>query len=77
MLNLLSFHPGQKGQYQKYGAAFAESVGSKRGGVAKLVGKVVPESCSENAGEGEWEEVRDSHLNMIVKYYGTVDIFGK
>lgn len=56
MLNLLAFAPGMKDEYVKYGKAFAESIGSKRGGVAKIVGKVIPGSCSD--GCDEWEEVR-------------------
>lgn len=55
MLNLLAFRPGKKEKYLKYGKAFAESIGSSRGGVAKIVGKVVPQSCSD--GCEEWEEV--------------------
>ena len=55
MLNLLAFKPGLKEQYLKYGKAFSESVGSRRGGVAKLVGRIVPETCSD--GCPEWEEV--------------------
>ena len=55
MLNLLAFKPGLKEQYLKYGKAFSDSVGSRRGGVAKLVGKIVPETCSD--GCPEWEEV--------------------
>lgn len=45
MLNLLSFKPGMKDRYLAYGKAFAESIGSNRGGVAKIVGKVLPKSC--------------------------------
>lgn len=56
MLNLLSFKPGKKEQYLNYGKAFAESAGRRRGGVAKLVGKVVPDTCSD--GCKEWDEVR-------------------
>ena len=55
MLNLLSFLPEKKGEYLKYGKAFAQTIGSRRGGVAKIVGKVIPNSCSD--GTGEWEEV--------------------
>lgn len=55
MLNLLAFHPGRKDQYLQYGHAFAESIGSKRGGVAKIVGKAIPGTCSD--GCQEWEEV--------------------
>lgn len=52
MLNLLAFKPGKQSQYLKYGKAFAESVGSRRGGLAKLVGKIIPGSCSD-----VWDEV--------------------
>jgi len=55
MLNLLAFQAGRKDEYLKYGKAFAESIGSRRGGVAKIVGKVVPDTCSD--GCQEWEEV--------------------
>jgi len=55
MLNLLAFHAGRKDEYLKYGKAFAESIGSSRGGVAKIVGKVLPGSCSD--GCQDWEEV--------------------
>ncbi|KAG7001914.1 allantoate permease [Physcia stellaris] len=59
MLNLLAFLPGKKEEYLKYGQAFAESVGSRRGGVAKIVGKVVPDSCSD--GCWGWEEIAVAH----------------
>ena len=68
MLNLLAFNPGQKEQYMKYGKFFSDSVGSSRGGVAKLVGKIIPGTCSD--GCDEWEEVsrrrnRAQHHVMI------------
>jgi hypothetical protein len=53
MLNLLSFKPNKKQNYLQYGAAFAESVGSRHGGVAKIVGSVV--SCHGN--EEGWDEI--------------------
>ena len=55
MLNLLSFNPGKKEEYMRYGQAFSEYAGSRRGGVAKLVGKVIPKTCSD--GCNEWNEV--------------------
>lgn len=67
MLNLLAFNEGMKEQYLKYGKAFAESVGSRRGGVAKIVGKVISGSCSD--GCNEWEEVCDSVSSCIA--FGT------
>ncbi|KAK4936854.1 hypothetical protein LTR10_022376 [Elasticomyces elasticus] len=42
MLNLLAFKDGMKESYLTYGKAFAESIGAKRGGTAKLVGNIVP-----------------------------------
>lgn len=42
MLNLLTFKPGMHSEYLKYGKAFGERIGKRRGGTAKLVGKIVP-----------------------------------
>ena len=55
MLNLLSFKPGMKPSYLKYGAAFAESIGSRRGGAAKLVGNVTSQKSATESG-GKWDE---------------------
>ncbi|ETI26923.1 hypothetical protein G647_10022 [Cladophialophora carrionii CBS 160.54] len=59
MLNLLAFKEGMKPSYLKYGAAFAESIGKRRGGVAKLVGNIVVDA-SGNGGTGgnggKWDE---------------------
>ncbi|KAL2040509.1 hypothetical protein N7G274_006488 [Stereocaulon virgatum] len=63
MLNLLAFIPGKKEQYLKYGKAFSESVGSRRGGVAKLVGKIVPGTCSD--GCDEWDEFALAHYPSL------------
>lgn len=43
MLNLLAFWPGKEAHesYLQYGKAFGESIGKRRGGKAKIVGKVV------------------------------------
>lgn len=67
MLNLLSFNPGQKSEYLKYGAAFAESVGKKRGGDAKLVGTVVNVSTSPK-GVKEWDEIALAHYPSITHF---------
>jgi hypothetical protein len=65
MLNLLAFRPGLKESYLKYGKAFAESIGSRRGGNAKLVGNIVsqqqpPSSQSQSQSgsekERDWDE---------------------
>lgn len=59
MLNLLAFNPGPEAHesYQKYGKGFAESAGAKRGGQAKLVGKVV-----DDIG---WDEIALAHYPSI------------
>ncbi|OCT45989.1 hypothetical protein CLCR_00499 [Cladophialophora carrionii] len=59
MLNLLAFKEGKKPSYLKYGAAFAESIGKRRGGVAKLVGNIVVDASGKdgNGGNGaKWDE---------------------
>ncbi|KAF2714965.1 hypothetical protein K504DRAFT_457149 [Pleomassaria siparia CBS 279.74] len=66
MLNLLSFKPGMKDSYLKYGAAFAESIGSKRGGDAKIVGTVVAvDGVKTKDGGGDWDEVALAHYPTI------------
>ncbi|KAF2461826.1 hypothetical protein BDY21DRAFT_329753 [Lineolata rhizophorae] len=68
MLNLLAFEPGKKESYLQYGKAFAEKVGKKKGGVAKLVGSVVGEGGvgKKDQGEGkEWDEFALAHYPSI------------
>ncbi|PVH82025.1 hypothetical protein DL98DRAFT_570870 [Cadophora sp. DSE1049] len=61
MLNLLAFKPGMKEEYLKYGKAFAESAGSRRGGDAKIVGRVI-----KDGGKGEgWDEVALAHYPSL------------
>ncbi|OAP55080.1 hypothetical protein AYL99_10780 [Fonsecaea erecta] len=55
MLNLLAFKPDMKPSYLKYGAAFAESIGARRGGIAKLVGNITQQTPPEQSG-GKWDE---------------------
>lgn len=59
MLNLLAFKPGREAHesYKRYGKAFAESIGSKRGGNAKIVGKVVPGQGTDGEDIAGWDEV--------------------
>ena len=64
MLNLLAFQPGKKGEYLKYVQAFAESLGSQRGGVAKIVGRIVPGSCSDDC--SEWNEVHFPKIPYVI-----------
>lgn len=78
MLNLLAFWPGKEAHesYLQYGKAFGESIGKRRGGKAKIVGKVVVAAGGQGTsqkkrqeGEGEkgdyqdgwWDEVALAH----------------
>ncbi len=75
MLNLLLFHPGRtaKESYLQYGTAFAQSIGSKRGGLAKIVGSVIPHPTfpnnnntrNEGAGPATWDEIALAHYPSI------------
>ncbi|KAF2487265.1 hypothetical protein BDY17DRAFT_342050 [Neohortaea acidophila] len=60
MYNLLAFKKTQAAHdsYLKYGKAFAESSGGKRGGTAKVVGKVIDEGSP-------WTEVALAHYPTI------------
>lgn len=67
MLNLLSFNPGKGAHdsYLRYGKAFSESIGSKRGGNAKVVGKVVPDQGTPNEDKYGWDEIALAHYPSI------------
>jgi hypothetical protein len=66
MLNLLSFNPGLKASYLKYGAAFADSIGSRHGGDAKIVGTVINvNGKGKEQGDGGWDEVALAHYPSI------------
>ena len=71
MLNLLAFHPTKEAHesYLRYGAAFAKNIGSKRGGNAKVVGKVIVNSDTGAKDESEdregWDEVALAHYPSI------------
>lgn len=65
MLNLLAFNPGMKEEYLKYGKAFAESIGSNRGGDAKLVGNVLD---VQGQGKGGWDEIALAHYPSIMHF---------
>lgn len=64
MLNLLSFKPGMKEEYLKYGAEFSKSIGSKRGGDAKIVGSVIHGREGTEEGDG-WDEIALAHYPSI------------
>ena len=61
MLNLLAFAPKMKDSYLTYGKAFAETIGAKRGGTAKLVGNVLGKQDS-------WDEIAVAHYPSILHF---------
>ena len=63
MLNLLAFRSGQREAYAEYGKAFADSVGSRRGGVAKIVGKAI-DAGATGSYDG-WDEVSSFSIFLI------------
>ncbi|KAI6905762.1 hypothetical protein KC318_g2730 [Hortaea werneckii] len=67
MLNLLAFNPGKEmhESYGRYGKAFAESIGSRRGGNAKVVGKVVPKQGTKDEDGSGWDEIALAHYPSI------------
>ncbi|CZT25763.1 uncharacterized protein RCC_11432 [Ramularia collo-cygni] len=67
MLNLLSFKPGKEAHesYLRYGKAFGESIGSKRGGNAKVVGKVIPDQGTPDEDRYGWDEIALAHYPSI------------
>jgi hypothetical protein len=66
MLNLLAFKPGKKADYLHYGAEFARSIGSRRGGDAKIVGSVIHDG--KNADGDVWDEVALAHYPSILHF---------
>jgi hypothetical protein len=67
MLNLLAFKDGMKEEYLKYGKAFGESIGIRRGGTAKIVGTVIDVSSSP-PGVKEWDEIALAHYPSIFHF---------
>lgn len=69
MLNLLSFKTGMKESYLKYGKAFAQTIGAKRGGNAKLVGNLMKgsERVSEEE-QGVWHEFALAHYPSLLHF---------
>lgn len=63
MLNLIAFNEGKHESYKAYGQAFASSIGSRRGGVAKIVGSVPRESDKE--AEHVWDEIAVAHYPTV------------
>lgn len=67
MLNLLAFNPNRKADYLKYGQAFAERIGSRHGGDAKIVGNVV----SGQGKEEGWDEIAVAHYPSL-EHFGAM-----
>lgn len=74
MFNLLSFRPGKKSSYLNYGKEFGTNIGAKRGGVAKVVGKVMevsssPKEGGEKGDNGlEFDEIAVAHYPSILHF---------
>jgi hypothetical protein len=83
MFNLLAFNPGMKSEYLKYGAAFANTIGSRHGGNAKIVGNathvngnMIAKSSNSSVGtngevEGgkdDWDEIALAHYPSILHF---------
>lgn len=67
MLNLLAFKPGKKSDYLQYGKAFAETIGARRGGNAKLVGNITAQQDPSVSG-GRWDEFALAHYPSITHF---------
>ena len=67
MLNLLAFKPGKEAHesYLRYGKAFAQSIGARRGGNAKVVGKVVKNHGTKDEDVSGWDEIALAHYPSI------------
>ncbi|KAF1851241.1 uncharacterized protein K460DRAFT_273633 [Cucurbitaria berberidis CBS 394.84] len=74
MFNLLAFKPGMKSEYLKYGAAFAESIGSRHGGNAKIVGNVTHVNGIAKSKEEE-DSVRDDWDEIALAHYPSIRHF--
>ena len=61
MLNLLAFAPNMKSSYLQYGKAFAETIGTRRGGNAKIVGNVIDHDQG-------WDEIAVAHYPSILHF---------
>ncbi|KAI9870458.1 MAG: hypothetical protein M1830_004228, partial [Pleopsidium flavum] len=70
MINLLAYNKGKKDVYMEYVKAFGETVGARRGSVAKMIGQVRESSSSSSATEGgrEWDDVAIVHYPSILHF---------
>lgn len=70
MFNLLAFKPSMKTSYLRYAKAFAETIGGKRGGTAKLFGNIMKdeqERVSEDT-QGVWHEFALAHYPSLLHF---------
>lgn len=68
MLNLLSFNPGKKAQYQTYGREFSQRVGSAFGGHVKVAARLV--GREGQAARDGWDEVAFVHYPTLSHFAG-------
>lgn len=75
MLNLLAFRPGAAAHasYLRYGKAFAESIGARRGGTAKIVGKVVAHQRTPGEDGAGWGEIALAHYPSLNHFMDMID----
>lgn len=66
MLNLLSFNPGKKPQYQRYGREFSSRVGSAFGGRVKIAARVVEGQAKDDG----WDEIAFVHYPTLSHFAG-------
>ena len=75
MFNLLAFKDGMKDSYLEYGKAFAREVGSKFGGVAKVVGSVVDAQTERGDGKAGEDGSKDGWSEIALAQYPSVRHF--
>jgi len=69
MFNLLAFKPDSKPSYLRYAKAFAETIGGKRGGTAKLFGNIVRDGQRvSEADQGVWHEFALAHYPSLLHF---------
>lgn len=62
MLNFLTFKPGKHDTYKQYGSRFASDIGIRRGGIAKIVGKIlIPREGYSEEKKRVWDEIAVAH----------------
>ena len=79
MMNLLSYHPGQRPRYFEYIAAFGASVGSRYGGDAMFLGVNVSDWSSKalEASTSQNTSAKEAWDDFALVHYPSIWHFGK